>query len=297
MRAFAIAALALTLGACGDKTSKTMQGYAEADYIYLAPREAGVVRTLTVKEGDPVEVGALIFRLDQGRSNATLQRAQAARDASGETAAAQKQAVAEARASVDLVAKTFARTQSLFKSGYVSKAKVDLDRANLDAAQARLRTIAAGQKAAQSQTGAASADVRFAREQADDRSAIAPVAGRIERIFLRPGEFAQAGAPVVSLLSPENMKLRFYAPEPLLAQMKLGGVVDVACDGCAAGLSARISYIANQPEFTPPVIYSKDQRAKLVYLIEARPEQPEKFRPGQPVDVAPRLNKNSGDRK
>jgi HlyD family secretion protein len=297
MRAFLPVALVLALAACGDKASKTMQGYAEADYIYLAPREAGVIKTLTVKEGDPVEAGALIFRLDQGRSNATLQRAQSTRTASGDTAAAQKQAVAEARASVNLASKTFARTQSLFKSGYASKAQLDIERANLDATNARLRTTLAEQKAAQSQTGAASADVKFAREQADDRSAVAPVAGRIERIFLRPGEFAGAGAPVVSLLAPPNMKLRFYAPEPALAQMRLGGVVDVACDGCAAGLSARISYIASQPEFTPPIIYSKQERAKLVYLVEARPEQPEKVRPGQPVDVSLRADAKSADKK
>lgn len=295
MRAFSSAVLAFLLAACGDKSLRTMQGYAEADYIYLAPREAGVVKTLTVKEGDPVEAGALIFRLDQGRSNATLQRAQAARTASGDTAAAQAQAVAEARASVSLASKTFERTNKLFKSGYASKAQIDIDKANLDAANARLRTALASQKAAQGQTGAASADVRFAREQADDRSAVAPVAGRVERIFLRPGEFANAGAPVVSLLAPTNMKLRFYAPEPMLAQLKLGGVVDVACDGCAAGLSARISFIASEPQFTPPIIYSKEQRAKLVYLIEARPQQPEKFRPGQPVDVSLRANAKSDE--
>ncbi len=181
------------------------------------------------------------------------------------------------------------------KTGYASKAQLDIDRANLDAANARLRTTLAEQKAAQSQTGAAGADVKFAREQADDRSAIAPVAGHIERIFLRPGEFANAGAPVVSLLAPTNMKLRFYAPEPLLAQLKLGAMVDVACDGCAAGMAARISFIASEPQFTPPIIYSKEERAKLVYLVEARPENPEKFRPGQPVDVTLRLE--SGDKK
>jgi HlyD family secretion protein len=289
MRRTILFGLCLLLAACGAKSkTPTLQGYAEADYLYLSPREPGFVQTLAVKEGDQVAAGALVFRLDVDRSNATLARAQATRTASGDTTAAQAQAVAEARAQVELARVTYARTQTLYKKGYVAKAGLDQDKATLDAAQARLRTAAAERQAAASQAGASSADVTIARSQADDRSVLAPAAGRIERIYLRPGELAQAGAPVVSLLAPANMKLRFYAPEGALSQLQLGQVVDVSCDNCAAGLTAKISFIASEPQFTPPVIYSKDQREKLVYLIEARPEQPEKFRPGQPVDVKPR---------
>lgn len=284
----------LALAACGAKPSAVLQGYAEADYLYLSPREAGVVSTLAVKEGDAVKAGALIFRLDVDRSNAALARARAQRSATGQTAAAQAQAVAEARADVTLAQTTYNRSQALYKEGFTPKAKLDQDKAALDVAQARLRTASAQRQAAASQTGASGADVTLAQEQADDRAVLAPADGRIERIFLRPGELAQAGAPVASMLPPANMKLRFFAPEQRLPLLALGGIVDVSCDQCAKGMTARISYIASEPQFTPPVIYSKDQRAKLVYLVEARPERPEQFRPGQPVDVALREKQGAG---
>jgi HlyD family secretion protein len=287
-------ALVLALAACGAKPPAVLQGYAEADYLYLAPREAGIVNALAVKEGDSIKKGALIFRLDVDRSNAALARARAQRSATGQTATAQAQAVAEARADVTLAQTTYNRSRALYKDGYAPKAKLDQDKAALDVASARLRTASAQRQAAASQTGASGADVALAQAQADDRSVVAPADGRIERIFLRPGEMAQAGAPVASMLPPGNMKLRFFAPEAQLSLLALGGMVDVACDQCVKGMTARISYIASEPQFTPPVIYSKDQRAKLVYLVEARPEKPELFRPGQPVDVSLREKQGAG---
>ena len=93
------------------------------------------------------------------------------------------------------------------------------------------------------------------------------------------------GRAVMSLLPPGNLKLRFFAPETQLPAIKYGAIVNVSCDGCASGLTAKVSFIADSAEYTPPVIYSLQERAKLVFLIEARPDQPEKFRVGQPVTV------------
>jgi HlyD family secretion protein len=92
---------------------------------------------------------------------------------------------------------------------------------------------------------------------------------------------------VVSLLPPQNIKLRFFLPEEKLGTVKAGQAVSVSCDGCGAPIPARISYIATGPEYTPPILYSKDSRAKLVFLIEARPSpaDAERLHPGQPVDV------------
>jgi HlyD family secretion protein len=89
----------------------------------------------------------------------------------------------------------------------------------------------------------------------------------------------------MSLLPPGNLKLRFFAPERVLQDVKYGATVDISCDGCEAGLTAKVTFIASSAEYTPPVIYSLDERAKLVFLIEARPEHPERFRVGQPVTV------------
>jgi HlyD family secretion protein len=89
----------------------------------------------------------------------------------------------------------------------------------------------------------------------------------------------------VALLPPGNLKFRFFAPQAVLPEIKFGETVGVSCDGCEKGLTAKVSFIARSAEFTPPVIYSLEERAKLVFLIEARPEQPDKFRVGQPVTV------------
>ncbi len=95
-----------------------------------------------------------------------------------------------------------------------------------------------------------------------------------------------AGRPVVALLPPGNIKVRFFVNEAVLPKLKLGDTVNVSCDGCDGGLTAKISFIARTSEFTPPVIYSLEERSKLVFLIEARPARPERLRVGQPVSVA-----------
>jgi HlyD family secretion protein len=101
------------------------------------------------------------------------------------------------------------------------------------------------------------------------------------------GEWVPAGAPVVSVLPAANVKARFFVPETELGRVRVGQGVKLACDGCGAPIDAKVSFIATQAEFTPPVIYSKDSRAKLVFLVEARPSPADavKLHPGQPVDV------------
>jgi HlyD family secretion protein len=157
-----------------------------------------------------------------------------------------------------------------------------------DRAKELLRTAAGTQKnyddaeAALRQT---KANLEWAQTRLARRNAHSPGDGTIEQIYYRPGETVPAGRPVVALLPPGNLKIRFFAPQAVLPDLKYGDVVGVSCDGCEKGLTAKISFIARSAEFTPPVIYSQEERAKLVFLIEARPEQPEKFRVGQPVTV------------
>jgi HlyD family secretion protein len=113
-----------------------------------------------------------------------------------------------------------------------------------------------------------------------------PVAGSVEQVYFRIGEMVPSGKPVVALLPPGNLKVRFFVNEAMLPQLKLGQTVKVQCDGCAGDLTARISFIARSSEFTPPVIYSQEERGKLVFMIEARPQRPDLLRVGQPVSVA-----------
>ena len=143
------------------------------------------------------------------------------------------------------------------------------------------------QQLARRQLNAAQSETGFAQTRVNDLSGKAPAAGSIEQIYHRPGEVVAAGAPIASLLPPQNMKVRFFAPEALLTRLNVGARVAVSCDGCAQNLSARVSFVAQEPQFTPPVIYSLDQREKLVFLVEARFDAPTTIRPGMPVDVRP----------
>ena len=172
----------------------------------------------------------------------------------------------------------------------VEVAKAALTNAQLafERAQALLKTAAGTKKAvddAQAALRTAEAQLTSARTRLARRRLSSPVTGSVQQVYFRPGELVPAGKPVLALLPPGNIKVRFFVPEAELPKIKLGQQVSVHCDGCKADVPARISFISRSSEFTPPVIYSLQERAKLVYLIEARPKTPDDLRVGQPVDV------------
>ncbi len=157
-----------------------------------------------------------------------------------------------------------------------------------DRAKELLKAAAGTQKTYEDAEAAfrqAKANLDWSQTRLTRRRAVAPAAGVIQQVYFRPGETVPSGRPVMSMLPPGNLKLRFFAPERVLHDIKYGATVNVTCDGCEAGLTATVSFIASSAEYTPPVIYSLDERAKLVFLIEARPKDPDKFRVGQPVTV------------
>jgi HlyD family secretion protein len=172
--------------------------------------------------------------------------------------------LAQVKASLVNAQQSFDRAQQLAKTGAGTQKDLDAAVAILRDAQARLN----------------SANTRLTR-----RNVYSPVEGPIQQIYYRPGEMVPAGRPVVSVLPPGNLKIRFYVPETVLPKIAYNDVVAVSCDGCEPNLIARVSFIARQSEFTPPVIYSLEERSKLVFLIEALPDKPQLFRVGQPVDV------------
>jgi HlyD family secretion protein len=159
---------------------------------------------------------------------------------------------------------SYDRAASLSKTGSGTQANLDAAVSGLRVAEAQVNT---------SQT-------RLAR-----RIGYAPVNGTVQQIYFREGETVPAQRPVLSIMPPGNMKVRFYVPEPELPKLALGDEVRVSCDNCAADLTAKIYFISTMAEYTPPVIYSLDERNKLVYLIQARPSRPDSLRVGQPVSV------------
>jgi HlyD family secretion protein len=279
-------------GARGDGS---MLGYVEGDVLYIAPNEAERVERLFVEAGSAVEAGAPLFSmatpvLDAQRQSAIAKVEQATQQLENiaqalnrpQQIAVLQAAVERAQAALDWSKLTYQRQKTLFSHGHVAKAALDQaeaalsrDQASLD--EAKRQVVAANLSGRSHEIDAAEAALRAAkgdREALDIRIAratrTAPTAGVVQDVFFRPGEMANAGQPVVALLPPENRKARFYAAQARLADIKLGDLVDVSCDGCAAGLSAKVYFIASREEYTPPVVFSDVERAKLVYKVEAR---------------------------
>jgi len=234
----------LALAACAKSNERQLQGWVEAELIFVSPDEQGRVESLKVREGDRVKQGDLLFTVDDDLQKADL--------------LVRKTAVVNAQQNFDRakeLLKTAAGTQKTY-----------------DDAEAALRQ--------------ANANLAWSETRLTRRNAYSPAEGTIQQVYYRPGETVPASRPVVAMLPPQNIKFRFFAPEPILPEIKYGETVTISCDGCESGMTATVSFIARSAEYTPPVIYSLDERAKLVYLIEARPAQPEKFRVGQPVTVS-----------
>lgn len=176
----------------------------------------------------------------------------------------QKADLNQSNATLANAQQAYDRAAALSKTGSGTQANYDTALANLRVAEARVNT---------SQT------------RLERRRMKAPIAGTIQQIYFREGETVAAQRPVISILPPGNMKVRFYVPEPELPKMKVGEDVRVTCDGCPGDIAGKVYFIATTAEYTPPVIYSLSERSKLVYLIQARPDKPDSLRVGQPVSV------------
>lgn len=286
MKRLAAIVLSASAWACAAPVDTTLTGYGEAIYVYASPLDGGRVSEVLVSEGDAVTLGQALFRLDGARNRNAAEAAElSASAARARAGAALGDAVARAQANASLARQTLERTRTLYERGMIAKARLDADRATLNAANAAVAQARAEQAAGMRDAGAAAAQARLAGQRLRDGDVAAPIAGRVERIYHRAGEVVGPGAPVLAILAPENMKIRFYAPQARLAKIKIGDDVAVACDGCPAGLKAKVSFIATEPQYTPPVLYDERHRDKLVYLVEARPSDPEAIRPGQPIDV------------
>jgi HlyD family secretion protein len=289
-------------------------GYAEADYVKVGPTQQGLLTEVNVARGAEVGSGMPLFVQDETADRAA--REQAARqlrqvreqlanlEAAGKpTEIEQAEAnLADARATVERTKVDLDRAERLIRNGAVTAQTLDQRRSDYRSATARVAAMEAAVAQARAPMGrhgeieaqraavdAAKAALEMADWRLSQRRVASPVAARVADVLARPGETMAAGAPVVSLLPPGNIFIRFFVPEADLARMHRGDTVHLACDGCRSDINAVISFVSPQAEYTPPVIYSEERRAKLVYLIEARPppDQAVLFNPGQPVTVLP----------
>ena len=306
-----LAFAAIFIAGCSPNPSNVFQGYIEGEYVYVAAPLGGSLTNLVVARGDSVKAGQLLFALERGseaaavaqaEKNLTQARSQLDDLKKGlrptEIASLQSQ-LDRAKANLKLSGDQFARREQLGGNDVISKeeldqvrAKRDADKAQVDQLAADLETAGLGGRedavrAAQAAVASLSAALDKAKWSFDQKQQFAPTNAFVHDTLYRQGEWVAAGNPVIALLPPENLKVRFFVPETALAHIKAGQNVEVSFDGAAKKCSATLNYISTQAEFTPPVLYNRENRAKLVYMIEAKfsPADAAVLRPGQPVDV------------
>lgn len=298
------------LAGCAPSGKPELHGYVEGEYVRVAAPFPGQLTLLAVQRGVAVNVGDALFALEQENEKAARLEAgerlqgTAARLANlqkgrrpDEVATVEAQ-LAQARASAQQSHAQWQRDEKLVAQKFIAPEHLDQSRAARERDQAHVTELAAQLRvakqgaradeidAARAEMKAAQAAVAQAQWRLDQKSVKSPVSGLVQDTLYTVGEWVPAGSPVVSLLPPANVKIRFFIPEPQLSKFKIGQALQIGCDGCAH-LKAQMSYVASQAEYTPPVIYSNEARNKLVYRAEARlaAVDAEKLHPGQPVDI------------
>jgi len=307
----AVVAVLVWLGLMTASGPPSFQGYVEGEFVLASPTVGGQLITLSVERGQHVDAGAQLFALDQSDEKAARDHAaamlQQAQDrlsnlAKGKRApeiaviAAQK---AQAEAQVRMAQLDLDRQKKLIGSPAFAKQQFDQAQATFDqqtnrvaelAAQLQVAELSLGRddelRAAVGDVAANQAALAQAQWKLDQKTLLAPAAALVADTYFNPGEMINAGQAVVSLLPPENIKVRFFVPQEALAKFPIGTAVRIHCDGCAGDILATVRFVSPQAEYTPPVLYNRENRNKLVFMLEARPtERPETLRPGQPVDV------------
>jgi HlyD family secretion protein len=307
----ALLVLACLLSACSGDKPGSYQGYVEGEYVHVASPVGGRLDRLLVQRGQAVAAKAALFELE------SEQEAAAKRQADEQLKAAQAQladlkqgrrtpeiGVVQAQLAQALAAQVQAdqqltRDEAQFAAGGIARSQLEDSRANVAIRAARARELSgqievsklparADQVQAQAaQVEAARAAVSQTTWKLEQKRVASTQAGLVSDTLFREGEWVPAGSPVVRLLPPGNVKVRFFVPEAVVGGLKPGRGVTVHCDGCAADVALAVTFVSNDPEYTPPIIYSNETRAKLVYMVEARASKDDgpRLRPGQPVGV------------
>lgn len=296
---------------CSRHSAATYEGYAEGKFVYVASPQGGRLTHLSVARGETIGVSHPLFSLDnepeasamrQTEESLRLSQARLADLQTGKrtpeidvTRAQLRQAEAERQKSVDLL-KSY---ESQYAAGGVSLTDLISARAAVDSNSAVVRQVEselvvaalpARDQQIQAQADQVAAD-RAALQQAkwkmQQKEIASPRGGLVFDTLYREGEWVAAGNPVVQVLPPENLEVRFFVPEPLVGRLKIGQDISVHCDGCSAAVPARITFVSTQCEYTPPIIYSNENRSKLVFMVIAKPplEKASDLHPGQPLEV------------
>jgi HlyD family secretion protein len=296
-----LAAWLLTRSDTGGREQFT--GYVVADEVYMTSPVAGTLARVAVVRGQRVAAGAPLFQVDPTERAAGTEQARAEISASEAQVGQQQATLAKGREELAAAQADAARQGAQLKRmtaaqaekpGSVAQVDIDQVRAGYeaalrraDAARAQLGFAAAAIDSARAQVRGSQAGLASAQRRLTELGPVAPSAGRVEDVMFKTGETVPANVPVVSIVPDGQVKVRFFIPQAAVTAYKPGRKVAIACDGCPPGMSATVSFVASEPEYTPPVIYSLDARQKLVFMVEAVPSNGRALVPGQPIDVAP----------
>lgn len=304
--------LAGMLLGCSKPGPVTYQGYVEGEYVYVASALGGRLEHLRVQRGQSVDAGAALFELEANEELAVKQQADeqlkateaqladlklGKRNPELDVAEAQ---LAQAIAAEDQAARQLKRDEAQLEVGAIPRTQVEDSRANHAIKAARTRELRdalavyrlparGGQILAQgAQVEAARASLSQSDWRLSQKHVAASRGGLVADTLYREGEWVPAGSPVVRMLPSQSVKVRFFVPESISGGLKPGRHVALQCSSCGTDIPADVTFIADEPEYTPPVIYSNENRAKLVFMVEARPSGAagERLRPGQPVAVS-----------
>jgi HlyD family secretion protein len=299
------------LAGCSHEGTSSFQGYVEGEYVYIASPVGGRLDRLDVQRGQTIEDKAALFALESDQEVAAkLQADQQLKAAESQLAdlktgkrkpeveVVQAQLV-QANAAEEQAALQLKRDEAQFQAGGISRGQLEDSRGNEAIKAGRVRELSEQLEVAKlpareeqiraqvAQVEAARAAVSQSSWKLDQKRVAATQGGLVVDTMYRVGEWVPAGSPVVRMLPPKNVKVRFFVPEPIAGGLKAGRTINIHCDGCSADVPAVVTYVANDPEYTSPIIYSNETRAKLVFMVEARPtvDNAPRLRPGQPVGV------------
>jgi HlyD family secretion protein len=308
--ALTLAALA-ALSACSANRNGGYQGYVEGEFVHVASGVGGRLERLLVVRGQTVERVTPLYELDATEETAAVRQADDARSAADAQLADMgtgrrppeidvvRAQLEQARATEAQSASQLTRDEAQYEAGGISKTQLDQSRAKHEVDAARLRELS-GQldvaslaarpaqiRAQSAEAAAARAALDQAKWRLDQKRVAAAQAGLVVDTLYREGEWVPAGSPVIRMLPPANVKVRFFVPQPDLAKLPIGRKVAIRIDGAASPVEGSVTFVSTEAEITPPVIFSNDMRAKLVFMVEAHvsPEVAPTLHPGQPVEV------------
>ena len=311
MRLLSVWAMTLLVAGCAKPPADVYPGYAEGENVRLSAPISGTLTKLLVQRGDTVAAAAPAFVLEQENERSARQEAESrVQQAQAQLAnlklgrrpeelQALRAQLSQAQAALKLSTNELSRASQLVAEKFSSPATLDQaraaaerDQASVNEINAQLRLAGQGSReneiaAAQQEVNAAKAQLAQAEWRVQQKTQRIPIAGDVVDLLYREGEWVPQGSPILSLLPPANVKARFFVPQPVLGKIALGQTVQLHCDGCPAPIAAKVTFIAREAEFTSPIIYSKENRAALVFMVEARPspEDARRLHPGQPLEV------------